>query len=40
MEKRGNWFSIAKIWEKHLNKKENLREGPVPLLKISLWDGF
>ena len=28
MEKPGNWFTIAKIWEKHLKKKEILRRGP------------
>ena len=31
MEKPGNWFAIAKMWEKHL-KKEILRKGPASLL--------
>ena len=26
------------MWEKHLKKTEYLREAPVYLLKISLWD--
>ena len=28
MEKPGNWFAIAKMWEKYLKKKEILRKGP------------
>ena len=35
MEKPGNCFAIAKIWEKHLEKMEILRKG-----LISLWDRF
>ena len=31
MEKPGNWFAIAKMWEKHL-KKEILRNEPSSLL--------
>ena len=37
MEKPGNWFPIAKMWEKHRKKKEILRKGPASLLKISHW---
>ena len=40
MEKAGNCFAIAKIWEKYLEKKEILRKGTGSLLKISLWDAF
>ena len=40
MKKLGNWFAKAKMWEKHLKKKEILRKEPGPLLKISLWDSF
>ena len=40
MEKAGNWFTILKMWEKHLKKKKILRKGPAFLLKISLWDSF
>ena len=36
MEKSGNWFTIAKMWEKHMEKKEMLRKGPESLLKILL----
>ena len=28
MEKPGHWFAIAKMWEKHLKRKEILRKGP------------
>ena len=34
MEKPGNWFAIAKMWEKYLNKKEILRKGPASLLSF------
>ena len=34
MEKPGNWFAIAKMWEKHLKKKEILRKGPASLLRL------
>ena len=34
MEKPGNWFAIAKMWEKQLKKKGVLRKGPESLLKI------
>ena len=44
MEKSSNCFlfcfAIAKISEKHMEKKEILRKGPPSLIKISLWDGF
>ena len=39
MEKPGNWFAIAKMWKKHL-EKEILRKGPASLLQNSLWDSF
>ena len=31
IEKTGNWFAIAKMWEKHLKKKVILRKGPASL---------
>ena len=34
MEKPGNWFAIAKMWEKHLKKKDILRKGPTSLLRF------
>ena len=34
MEKAGNLFVIAKMWEKHLKKKEILRKGSASLLKF------
>ena len=40
MEKPANWFAIAKMWEKHLEKKKILIKRPASLLKISLWDDF
>ena len=40
MEKLANWYAIAKMWEKHLEKKEVLIKGPASQLKISLWDSF
>ena len=40
LEKPDNWFALAKMWEKHLKKKEILRNGPGYLHKISLWDSF
>ena len=40
MEKPGNWFAKATMWEEHLKKKEILRRGPASLFKISLWDSF
>ena len=36
MEKPCNRYAIAKLWGKHLKKKEILRKGPVSLLKTSL----
>ena len=38
IEKPGNWFAIAKMWEKCLKKKNKLTNGPASLLKISLWN--
>ena len=40
MEKPGNWFIIAKIWETYLDNKKMLRKGPVTSLKITRWDSF
>ena len=40
LEKPGNWFATAKIWEEYLKKKEILRKGPASLYKISLWNSF
>ena len=40
MEKQANWFVVAEMWEKHLEKKRVLIKAPASLLKISLWDGF
>ena len=40
LKKPGNWFTIAKILEKNLKKKDILRKVPASLLKVSLWDGF
>ena len=34
MEKPGDWFAIAKMWEKHLRNKEILRKGPASLLRF------
>ena len=34
MEKPGNWFATAKMWEKHLKKREILRKGPASLLRF------
>ena len=40
IEKPGNWFAVAKMRERHLNKKENLKKGTPSWLKTSLCDGF
>ena len=40
MEKPANWFAIADVWEKHLEKKKVIIKGPATLLKMSLWEGF
>ena len=40
MEKPGNWYAIAKMWEKHLKKRGIIRNGRTCLLKISLRDSF
>ena len=40
IEKPGNWFAIAKMWEKLLKKKEIFKKVPVSLLQISLYDSF
>ena len=40
LEKPDNWFAIAKMWEKHLKKKEILKKEPASLHKISPWDSF
>ena len=34
MDKPGNWFAIAKVWERHLKKKEILRNGHTSLLRF------
>ena len=34
MEKPGNWFAEAKIWEKYVKKKEILRKEPASLLRF------
>ena len=34
MEKPGNWFALAKMWEKLLKNKEILRKGPASLLRF------
>ena len=34
MENPGNWFTIAKMWEKHLKKEEILRKWAAPLLRL------
>ena len=34
MEKPGNWFAIAKMREKHPQKKDILRKGPASLLRF------
>ena len=40
MQKLGNWFAIAKMWEKHLKKKDILKNELESLLKTSLRDSF
>ena len=39
MEKKGNWFFIVKMWEKH-PKKIILRKGSASLLINSVWGSF
>ena len=34
MKKPGNWFAVAKMWEKQLKMKEILRKVPASLLRF------